>query len=77
MEFTYEPTLSENASFDVWEAKNFFNEESKINQLTRPRQVAKDLPIFKSNFNSDLEYVEFLKLKELQNENIRIKQYSN
>ena len=62
----YEIELHDEASFDKWEYDHFFKYEERVNVLQRKRQLSCDLHLFKSDFNNDLNYFDYLILKQKQ-----------
>jgi hypothetical protein len=61
-----EISLQESADLETWEYKHFIKNEEKINILKRKRQLAMDLPLFKSDFNNDYDYIAYILLKQEQ-----------
>lgn len=61
-----EITINENADFEAWEYKHFISREERVNILTQHRQLAADLPLFKSDFSDGVSYFSYLVLKKEQ-----------
>jgi len=61
-----EISLNEDAIFEQWEYKHFISREERANVLTKYRQLAADLPLFKSDFEDDLSYFSYLVLRKQQ-----------
>jgi len=63
---TLEINLNLEAVFEDWEYKHFISYEERINVCKQHRQLAADLPLYKSDFIDDRHYFEYLILKKKQ-----------
>ena len=56
----YEFDINEETNFEKWEYESFFKYESRENVYDRKRKTAKDLDLYKSDFENDIEYMIYL-----------------
>ena len=66
-EFTkYEVKLHEPANFEDWVVTHCVSREVGVNLLKQKRQLACDLDLFKSDFETDYDYINYILLKKEQ-----------
>ena len=58
-----EVKLHEPANFEDWVVKHCVSREIGVNLLKQKRQLACDLDLFKSDFETDYDYINYLILK--------------